>query len=129
MARRLCHSVPMRFPCLALLLTLAAPARADGPDIVQASALQSAANYWQIDVTLTHPDSGWDHFASAWEVLAPDGSSLGLRELAHPHVEEQPFTRSLAGIAIPADLEFVLIRARCNLGGWGMEKYRIDLIR
>jgi hypothetical protein len=32
-------------------------------------------------------------------VRAPDGTRLGIRDHLHPHVEEQPFTRSLAGAA------------------------------
>ena len=43
-------------------------------------------------VTVQHADTGWDHYADAWEVLAPDGTVLGTRTLLHPHTDEQPFT-------------------------------------
>jgi len=72
----------------------------------------------RLSVTLAHPDTGWDHYADAWEVLSLDGTSLGVRELAHPHVEEQPFTRSLS-VTLPGDGPWeVLIRARDNVHGW-----------
>ena len=44
-----------------------------------------------------HPDTGWDDYADGWRVLDMDGNELGMRVLHHPHVDEQPFTRSLSG--------------------------------
>ncbi|WP_342745110.1 hypothetical protein [Actibacterium ureilyticum] len=78
-------------------------------------------------MTLAHPDTGWDHYADAWEVLAPNGNSLGVRELAHPHENEQPFTRSLSGVQIPPDVQELRIRARCNVDGWGEEIFTLKL--
>jgi hypothetical protein len=117
----------MRVSLLALLLTCA-PAFADPVEIVSATA-QANGNTYRFDVTLLHPDTEWDHYADAWEVLAPDGTSLGIRELAHPHVDEQPFTRSLSGIAIPPGIDHVLIRARCNVDGWGEARLRVEITR
>ncbi len=74
---------------------------------------------WRFDVTVAHGDTGWDHYADAWQVLAPDGTVLGTRELLHPHVDEQPFTRSLDNVAVPADLDRVMVRARDSVHGWG----------
>ncbi|CAK9075725.1 Putative lipoprotein Hmuk_2215, partial [Durusdinium trenchii] len=82
---------------------------------------REAGGGWRFDVTILHPDTGWDHYADGWEVLAPDGTRLGFRELFHPHVEEQPFTRSLSGITIPDTLTEVIVRPRCNLTGWAEE--------
>jgi hypothetical protein len=104
------------------------PAFADPVKIVSATA-QANSGTWSFDVTLRHPDTGWDHYADAWEVLAPDGTSLGIRELAHPHEDEQPFTRSLSGIAIPAGIDHELIRARCNVDGWGEARFRVEIAR
>lgn len=113
----------MRFT-LPIFLLVAAPAMADPPVISDARLTASGAGF-RVDVTLLHPDSGWDHYADGWEVLAPDGTRLGFRELLHPHVNEQPFTRSLSGIAIPDGIGSVTIRARCNVDGWAAEK--VDL--
>lgn len=68
-------------------------------------------------VTLRHPDAGWDHYADAWEVIGPDGRSLGIRELAHPHDEEQPFTRDLRLDSVPDGR--LKVRAHCRVDGWG----------
>ncbi|MFT6076553.1 MAG: hypothetical protein ACJAZ1_003488 [Yoonia sp.] len=96
-----------------ILALLAAPAFADVP--VVENVVVSGDRF---SVTLSHPDTGWDHFADGWEVLDADGNSLGIRELAHPHVTEQPFTRSLSSVQIPDGAQVVYVRARCNVDGW-----------
>ena len=48
-----------------------------------------------ISATVLSADTGWDKYADRWEVRAPDGRVLGERVLAHPHENEQPFTRAL----------------------------------
>lgn len=68
-------------------------------------------------VTLGHDDEGWEHYADLWQVLGHGGEVLGERVLAHPHENEQPFTRS-AVIDVPEGLEAVTIRARDNVHGW-----------
>lgn len=94
------------------LSTLPALAHAEAP-VIEAARLDGST----VHVTLTHPDTGWDHYADGWEVTEADGTPVGLRELAHPHVNEQPFTRSLALETVPNGPLFV--RARCNVDGWG----------
>jgi hypothetical protein len=113
---------------IALWLCAALPAMADEPSVVAAAATPGIAG-WTIDVTIAHPDTGWDHYADAWEVLSPGGASLGVRELAHPHETEQPFTRSLSGVALPPGADHVLIRTRCLVDGWGTARFRVDLPR
>lgn len=68
---------------------------------------------------MRHADEGWDHDADRFEVLAPDGTVPGTRVLLHPHVEEQPFTRSLGDVTIPAGIESVRIRAHDSVHGYG----------
>lgn len=113
----------------ALALLAAAPAAATPPEVLAATAVPGPDGQWTISVTLRHPDTGWDHFASGWDVLAPGGTRLGHRELSHPHVDEQPFTRSLAGVAVPAGIDHVLIRPRCTFDGWVAVPTRLDLRR
>jgi len=62
-------------------------------------------------------------------VLAPDGSVLGTRVLLHPHVEEQPFTRSLTGVAVPDGIATVTVRARDSQHGWGGREQEVPLPR
>jgi hypothetical protein len=82
---------------------------------------------WRFDVTLSHPDTGWDHYADGWQVVAPDGTVLGLRVLTHPHVTEQPFTRGLSGVSLPDHLTRVYIEAKCSRDGWTPLRHEYSL--
>ena len=104
----------MRSAPIALIL-LAAPALAD-PPVVEAVLVEAG----RVHVTLSHPDTGWEHYADGWEVLDAAGNRLGVRELLHPHVEEQPFTRSLT-VRLPEGLGHVQLRARCSVDGWAAD--------
>lgn len=104
---------------LAVLAMLAAAPAAAGPaDVVDAEARRDGA-VWTFSVTVRHADTGWEHYADAWRVVGPDGTVYGTRELLHPHVDEQPFTRSLSGVAIPEGVTTVSIEARDSVHGWG----------
>lgn len=107
-------------------LGLATPLAADPPVIERITASQTG-QVWRFDVTLSHPDTGWDDYADGWRVLTPDGVEHGLRVLAHPHVTEQPFTRSLSGVALPPGTSQVLIEARDSVGGWSGAPVPFDL--
>ncbi|AAV96702.1 hypothetical protein KQ247_06465 [Ruegeria pomeroyi] len=114
----------MRF--LIPFLLLAAPVLADPPAIEKVTAHQSGDG-WRFDVTLRHPDTGWDHYADGWRVLDMQGRELGMRTLFHPHETEQPFTRSLGGVVIPEGTAQVQIEARCNVDGWAPLRLVVDL--
>lgn len=107
----------MRF-AIALSLMGALPAYADDATIVAAEA-SASGGAWRFSVTLEHGDTGWDDYADGWRVVDGDGAVLGFRELLHPHVNEQPFTRSLGGVEIPDGVTEVFIEARTNVDGWG----------
>lgn len=96
------------------------PAHSDGPVVVAADA-QNGGNGWRFDVTISHPDTGWDHYADGWGIYLEDGTELGFRTLAHPHVNEQPFTRSLSGVKIPAGTTTVIVRPRDSMETWGAD--------
>jgi hypothetical protein len=102
---------------ISALAFLATSAVADPVTVVDVTTSRSGES-WTFNVTLAHPDTGWDHYADAWEVTDADGNSLGIRELAHPHETEQPFTRSLSGVVIPEGMTVVYVRARCLVDGW-----------
>lgn len=113
-------------PFLLSLLVMGAPAFADPAEVVQAQAKKTGGT-WRFDVTILHADSGWDHYVDGWVVLAPDGTKLGSRPLAHPHENEQPFTRSVSGISIPAGLDHVFIVGNCNVDGQTAKPTRVNL--
>ncbi len=114
----------MRYLILSTLL--ASPAFADPPMIEQVSA-RSSGDTWRFDVTIRHPDTGWDDYADGWRVLDMQGNELGMRVLHHPHVDEQPFTRSLGGVVIPDGTTQVQIQARDKVGGWSEDTTVVDL--
>lgn len=98
-------------------LTLALPAFAGPPQVVDVEVSKPGMD-WRFDITILHEDTGWDHYADGWEVLDADGNRLGYRKLHHPHVDEQPFTRSLSGVRVPDGTREVFIRPRCSKDGW-----------
>lgn len=111
---------------LLALLILAAPAFADDATVEDVT-VRASGGTWSFSVTLRHEDTGWDDYADGWRVVAEDGTELGMRVLFHPHVEEQPFTRSLGGVAIPAGIDTVYVEARTNADGWGADRFAVSL--
>lgn len=81
----------------------------------------------RFSVTLEHADTGWKHYANQWDVLTLDNEVIGTRVLYHPHVNEQPFTRSLSGVSIPASVKQVKIRASDLKHGYSKQEYLVDL--
>ncbi len=111
---------------LTLLGFAAGQAIAD-PAKVQAVEARQSGDGWHFDVTLSHGDTGWDDYADGWRVVLESGEVLGTRELLHPHVTEQPFTRSLGGVSIPEGTDAVFIEARTNVEGWDESRFRVNL--
>lgn len=114
----------MRFLVLSALI--ASPVLADSPTIENVTAERSGES-WRFDVTISHPDTGWDHYADGWRVLDMQGNELGMRVLYHPHEQEQPFTRSLSGVNVPENMTQVQVQARCNVDGWADQTVVVTL--
>ncbi|WP_211907220.1 hypothetical protein [Salaquimonas pukyongi] len=110
----------------AILLCWSVSAFAGQADVVEVKARKSGEG-WHFDVTVAHQDTGWEHYADAWEVVGPHGTVYGTRELLHPHVDEQPFTRSLSGVVIPGGVTEVVIRARDSVHGFGGREFTLEL--
>ncbi|MCQ0986701.1 hypothetical protein [Jiella marina] len=83
------------------------------------SVTQTGPGTYSFAVTLRHADEGWDHYADRWEVRGADGTVFGTRTLLHPHVNEQPFTRSAFGIEIPEGLSEVTVVGHDSVHGDG----------
>ena len=104
---------------LACCFIAASSALAGEAHVEKVNVTVTGKNSFRFDITVRHADEGWKHYADKWEVVAPDGSVLGTRTLYHPHVDEQPFTRSLSGVAIPGGIGEVTIRAHDSKHGYG----------
>ena len=96
-------------------------------DVVRARADKVGENRYTFTVRVLHADTGWDHYADKWDILAPDGTVLGTRILHHPHVHEQPFSRSLTDVAIPGHIQSVTIRAHDSEHGYGGQTVTVML--
>ncbi|WP_432471604.1 hypothetical protein [Amphritea sp. HPY] len=110
-----------------LLVTAWIPVNAGEVKILAAQLNRLHDNQWTISVTLKHQDSGWEHYADNWRVVDSSDAAIGNRVLHHPHVNEQPFTRSLTNIEIPAASRLLYIEARDNVHGWSGDRLKIDL--
>ena len=96
-------------------------------DVIDVVVADEGSRTYRFDVTVRSADTGEEKYADLWEVRAPDGTVLGRRELTHPHVEEQPFTRSQSGISIPGTVTVVTVVARDTVGGFCGEPFEISI--
>ncbi len=119
--------VILAFGLLMFLAPLAA--NAGEADVVGVKIIKEGTGTYRFDVSVRHRDEGWKHYADKWDVVAPDGVVLGTRELAHPHENEQPFTRSLAGVSIPEGVDHVMLRAHDSVHGNGGAEMRVEVQR
>lgn len=121
----------MRIQCLAqalvVVLITAGASHAGEADVVGVKATKSPDGTWSFEVSVSHADEGWDHYANRWDVVAPDGTVLGTRTLHHPHETEQPFTRSLGGVTVPDGVATVAIRANDSVHGTGGKEFSVEL--
>ncbi|MFW2382331.1 MAG: hypothetical protein ACN4GZ_11275 [Acidimicrobiales bacterium] len=107
-------------------VTAAAQPGAECAHVVDAT-IEAGSNGFTIAATVASDDTGWEKYADAWQVWGPDGEVLGERILAHPHENEQPFTRSLSGVQIPGAVAEVTIAARDLIMGFCGDVLLIDV--
>jgi hypothetical protein len=113
---------------LMMILVFSTPwAYAGEADVTAVKITREGGRQYRFDVSVQHADTGWSHYADKWEVLSPDGDVLGVRTLLHPHVKEQPFTRSLSGVKVPPSIRQVIVRAHDSVHGYGGKELRVDL--
>lgn len=117
-----------------LMLNSVAAHAAGNADVLNVRTNNTAPETWTFSVTVQHPDTGWKDYANGWDVVLPDGTVVKpvadeafTRTLWHPHINEQPFTRSQGGVHIPADIKRVTVRAHDIKDGWGGREISIDL--
>lgn len=112
---------------LVLLVSIHQPVLAGEADVLDVDVSCNSDSTCRFDVTVKHDDEGWKHYANRWEVLSPDGEILATRVLAHPHDNEQPFTRSLGNVKIPSDLVEVVVRAHDLVHEYGGKEFVVRL--
>jgi len=108
-------------------LSFSSLVQAGEADVIEVRVEQNSAGAYDFNVTVQHADEGWNHYADKWEVLDDQGTVLATRVLAHPHVNEQPFTRGLSGVKLPGKMVTVTVRAHDSVHGYGGRTMTIDL--
>ncbi|MEQ6917060.1 hypothetical protein [Halomonas aquatica] len=97
------------------------------PDVIGVEVDRAGENRFHFDATLSSPYDSPSRYADAFRVQGPDGEVLGVRELLHDHANEQPFTRRLSGVQIPADIERVTVQGRDQEHGYGGQTQTVVL--
>lgn len=96
-------------------------------DVIKVVFSQSSGTVFNFKVTIRHADTGWQHYADAFEIFDMSGDLLAKRTLYHPHVKEQPFTRSITDVSIPKSIKRVMIKAHCSVHEYGGKILIVDI--
>ena len=99
------------------------------PDVVDVKVHAMGGDSFNFDVTVSSPYDSPQRYADAFRIMSDDGVTFGVRTLFHDHASEQPFTRDLYGIHIPAGIQTVTVQARDKKHGYGGKTMRIALPR
>lgn len=95
--------------------------------VVDGRAQQLQTNDFEVFATVRSNETGWDKYADEWRIQDENGTILGIRSLAHPHVTEQPFTRSLRNVNIPPSVQVLNLTARDSVWGYCGDAFLLEL--
>ena len=119
-----------------ILLPLSAVAQNGDADVIEVRAIEQGNQGWTFHVTVSHTDTGWEDYCDGWDVVGADGKVVKVNDsdrftrlLLHPHVEEQPFTRSQGRLKIPESMTTVSVRAHDIVDGFGGKEIIVDLTK
>ncbi len=110
-----------------LVLTCSNLLFAGKADVLAVKVKKTGKNSYHFKVTVRHKDTGWEHYVNRWEILDSQGKILATRVLMHPHVKNQPFTRSLSKVKIPVNVYEVIVRAYDKVHGYGGAEKKVKL--
>lgn len=103
-------------------------------DVTNVFAREEGDGTWTFHVTVEHKDVNWYDYADGWDIVLPDGTVLKpdpfgqyTRHVRHPHVTEQPFTRTQKELEIPEGVDRVRVRAHDKKDGWGGKEIEVLL--
>lgn len=110
--------------CCAAIFCLLIALPVQGAEVADVTTARNADGSFHVAVTVPAEETGWDK----WDMLGPDGRVLGTRVLHHPHVNEQPFTRSLPALLLPPQLTTIRVRAHCSVDGFVRAEQVVPLL-
>lgn len=120
--------IPLRFLLNVMIVCAINTVSAGEADVISVRVQHNGGDSFQFITTVEHADTGWKHYANAWEVLDMDGNVIGKRVLHHPHVDEQPFTRSMR-LTVPPGIKKVQVRAVDSIHDTGGKIVVVNLPR
>lgn len=97
------------------------------PDVVDVRVHARSDSRFDFDATISSPYDTPQRYADAFRVMNAEGIQFGERNLLHDHANQQPFTRDLYGVAIPAGIKTVIIQARDKQYGYGGKTLQVTL--
>lgn len=100
-----------------IALTLPLPARAAEVEIRMVQAMQSDG-LWKFKITVYHPDSSAEHMYNSIAIFTPDETRIGYAEVPTPSIGADNVTTQVLNVTIPEDLEYIIVRGKCNDYGW-----------
>lgn len=110
-----------------MLVCSAARAEQKFPDVLAVKVHPRGADRFDFDVTVSSPYDTPRRYADAFRVSGKDGRVWGERKLLHDHADEQPFTRDLYGVTVPAGVRSVVVQARDQKYGYGGKTVEVSL--
>lgn len=105
----------------------ASPEERRHPDVIAVAVRAAGPATFDFDVTISSTYDTPERYADAFRVVGADGRVYGERVLLHDHAGEQPFTRDLYGVKIPASVRGVVVQARDRKYGYGGRQVELDL--
>ena len=97
------------------------------PDVVDVKVQARGSNRFDFDVTLSSPYDTPGRYADAFKVMGPKSEMYGERVLLHDHQTEQPFTRDLYSVLVPAGVRVVTVQGRDQKFGYGGKTMQVAL--
>lgn len=97
------------------------------PDVIDVRVHARSDSRFDFDATISSPYDTPQRYADAFRVMSVEGVQFGERTLFHDHANQQPFTRDLYGVAIPAGINTVIVQARDKNHGYGGKTMHVTL--
>ena len=97
------------------------------PDVVAVRVQPGGENRFDFDVKVSSPYDTPQRYADGFRVVGKDNTVYGERKLLHDHADEQPFTRGLYDVTIPAGIKTVVVQARDRKYGYGGRAIEVNL--
>lgn len=97
------------------------------PDVLSVKVRANGADTFDFDVTVSSPYDTPSRYADGIRARSDGGRVFGERKLFHDHAAEQPFTRDMYGVKVPAGVSSLVVEARDQKHGYGGKVQLVQL--